>query len=69
MAVEVEDDAPEEQLPTKVDDSIDEQNLMIGHVAKQNWVRRGKSEVTVDSAADESVCPKEWGEVFELKEV
>ena len=29
MAVEVEEDAPEEKLPKKVDDSIDEQNLMI----------------------------------------
>jgi len=64
MAVEVEEDAPEEKLPKKVGDNIDEQNLMIGHVAKQNWVRRGRSEVTVDSAADESVCPKAWGDVF-----
>ena len=24
--------------------------------------------ITVDSAAEESVCPKEWGEVYELKE-
>ena len=69
MAVEVEEDAPEEKLPKKVGDNIDEQNLMIGHVAKQNWVRRGRSEVTVDSAADESVCPKAWGDVFELQEV
>ena len=69
MAVEVEEDAPDEKLPKKVGDNIDEQNLMIGHVAKQNWVRRGRSKVTVDSAADESVCPKAWGDVFELQEV
>ena len=48
---------------------MNEENLMIGQIEKNSWTRRGRSEVTVDSAADESVCPKEWGEVFELKEV
>ena len=28
----------------------------------------GKGEITVDSAAEESVCPKEWGGAFPLKE-
>ena len=27
----------------------------------------GKGEITVDSAAEESVCPKDWGGAFELK--
>ena len=49
----------------------DDQEFMINHVCKDGWVRAGKkTEVTVDSAADESVCPKEWGdEMFELREV
>ena len=42
---------------------------MIGQIEKNGWTRRGRSEVTVDSAADESVCPKEWGDVFDLKDV
>ena len=33
------------------------------------WVKVGDGEVTVDSAAGESVCPREWGGLFEMKEV
>jgi hypothetical protein len=28
----------------------------------------GKGEITIDSAAVESVCPKDWGGAFPLKE-
>ena len=30
------------------------------------WVKLGKGEITIDSAAEESVCPKEWGGAFKL---
>ena len=30
-------------------------------------VSLGKGEITMDSAAEESVCPKDWGGAFELK--
>ena len=30
---------------------------------------RGKTKITVDSAAEESVCPKVWGEHFGTEEV
>ena len=32
------------------------------------WKAVGPGEITVDSAAEESVCPKECGEAYELKE-
>ena len=28
----------------------------------------GKGEITVDSGAEESVCPKEWGSRFKINE-
>ena len=33
----------------------------------ENWVNMGAAEITIDSAADESVCPKEWGKAFRTK--
>ena len=33
------------------------------------FVGGGKGEITVDSGAEESVCPKEWGNQFRIKEV
>ena len=27
-----------------------------------------KADITVDSGAEENVCPKEWGEMFKMKE-
>ena len=33
------------------------------------FVGGGKGEITVDSGAEESVCPKEWGSRFRIKEV
>ena len=48
--------------PMKAESGMMDEDLMIGQVSKKSWVRRGKSELTVDSAADESVCPKDRGE-------
>ena len=31
-------------------------------------VSLGKGEITVDSAAEESVCPKDWGEAYKIEE-
>jgi len=37
--------------------------------AAPRWKRSGTGEITVDSAAEESVCPKEWGQNdYETKE-
>ena len=33
-----------------------------------NWKRVGPGEITVDSAAEEAVCPKNWGQAYETKE-
>ena len=35
---------------------------------KNKFVRLGHGEITVDSAAEESVCPKEWGEAYKVEE-
>ena len=32
------------------------------------FVGGGMTKITIDSGAEENVCPKEWGEMFELKE-
>ena len=34
---------------------------------KAEWKAVGSGEITIDSAAEESVCPKNWGEAYELK--
>ena len=33
------------------------------------WKEAGTAEITIDSAADESVCPWDWGKAFRTKEV
>ncbi len=35
--------------------------------AKSEWTPVGASEITVNSAAEESVCPKSWGEAFPMR--
>jgi len=50
----------------------DEQHYdaFIGQVTGQRkWSSLGRGEITVDSAAEESVCPKGWGGAYELKPV
>ena len=32
-----------------------------------SFVGGGRTEITVDSGAEESVCPWDWGEQFEIK--
>ena len=32
------------------------------------WVSTGEGEITVDSAAEESVCPRGWGKQYPLRE-
>ena len=38
-----------------------------GKVKDKKWKKVGATEITVDSAAEESVCPKDWGEKFPSK--
>ena len=47
----------------------EEDEVLINHIKSEGWESGGKSEVTIDSAAEESVCPKDWGDMFELIEV
>ena len=35
--------------------------------AAMEWAPAGAGEITVDSAAEESVCPKSWGEAFPMR--
>ena len=41
----------------------------VGNVYKDGWRRTGAGDITVDSAAEESVCPEEWEKEFGLREV
>ena len=34
----------------------------------RRWAPAGAGEITIDSAAEESVCPKDWGKVYPMKE-
>ena len=36
---------------------------------EEAWKEAGTAEITIDSAADESVCPWDWGKAFRTKEV
>ena len=45
------------------------QEITINQVKTKGWEFWGTSEVTIDSAAEESVCPRLWGDMFELDEV
>ena len=46
-----------------------EEDIEINHVSRDGWNSFGKAVVTVDSAADESVTPKDWADMFELQEI
>lgn len=45
------------------------QEITINQVKAKGWESWGTSEVTIDSAPEESVCPRLWGDMFELDEV
>ena len=34
---------------------------------RDSWLPVGTGEITIDSAAEESVCPRMWGEAYETK--
>jgi hypothetical protein len=36
-------------------------------VRRSPWVPVGTGEITIDSAAEESVCPRAWGEAYEMR--
>ena len=41
----------------------------IGAVGQEKkWLKVGRGEITVDSAAEESVCPKDWGNCYKTTE-
>ena len=46
---------------------IEAEEVFIGNVEKGRWRGVGKGEIVVDSAAEESVCPKGWEEKFGMK--
>ena len=55
---------------TEVMKKVDGEDVMISVVERDGWIRAGEAaEITIDSAADESVCPQQWGDMFKLKEV
>ena len=39
------------------------------YIMDVDFVGGGKGEITVDSGAEESVCPRDWGSRFRIKEV
>ena len=55
-------------IDEEFDDSRDE--WWIQEVGKEDvWRSVGTTEIVIDSAADESVCPKEWGKAFRTRAV
>lgn len=56
-------------LAEKDVESLEIKDIMpIGAKPQNQFVSVGFGEITVDSAAEESVAPKEWGSVFEVKQ-
>ena len=48
----------------------DEEECWIQEVEKaEEWKSVGPAEIVIDSAADESVCPKDWGKAFRTKAI
>ena len=48
----------------------EDEEYWIQEVAKDEaWKSVGPAEIVIDSAADESVCPKEWGKAFRTKAI
>ena len=43
--------------------------VVINHVHTGKRTRVGMTEATIDSAADGSVCPLDWGSMFRLEKV
>ena len=59
---------PEAPAKARLPQSADE--TMVRHVCavqRDPWVPVGSGEIWVDSAAEESVCPRMWGEAYETK--
>ena len=48
-------------------EEIEVEEIFIGNVEKGRWRGVGKGEIVIDSAAEESVCPRGWEEEFEMK--
>ena len=46
-----------------------QEEVVINQIRNKGWESGGKAEVTIDKAAEESVCPKDWGDMFELIDV
>ena len=46
-----------------------ESEVFVGNVFKDGWRQAGVGEITIDSAAEESVCPEEWEKEFGTKQV
>ena len=47
----------------------DEEYWVQGVTEGPSWKSVGMTEIVIDSAADESVCPKQWGRAFKTKPV
>ena len=43
------------------------QKHICGVTEGSKWEPIGHGEITVDSAAEESVCPKKWGDAYEMR--
>ena len=43
------------------------QKHICGVTEASKWEPIGHGEITVDSAAEESVCPKTWGDAYEMR--
>ena len=56
--------AKKQEFEVKVDKL---QKHICGVTEASKWEPIGHGEITVDSAAEESVCPKKWGDAYEMR--
>ena len=56
------------QVSVNEEEDVDNKRF-IGQVGSKKWSKLGRGEITIDSAAEESVCPKDWANAYPTKPV
>ena len=62
-------EASKKRVWKRWEDMKEKEVLSINKVESEaKWVSTGVGEIAIDSAAEESVCPREWGKQYPMRE-
>lgn len=68
--MQVEDGSTLNRYAALGNDEPDDEEHWVQHVREEeSWKFVGTAEITIDSGADESVCPQDWGRAFHTKDI